>query len=61
MMFYEDDGLQQGFGYKPMQHFVDSLMDDRDFRVTVADALRNVLVLEAIHDSAAQNGKLIPI
>jgi predicted dehydrogenase len=61
MMFYEDNGLPEGFGYKPMQHFVDGIMDDQDFRVTVADALRNVLVVEAIHDSAAQNGKLIPI
>jgi predicted dehydrogenase len=61
MMFYEDHGLQEGFGYKPMQHFVDSILDDQDFRVTVADALTNVLVVEAIHDSAAQNGKLIPI
>jgi predicted dehydrogenase len=61
MMFYEDNGLQQGFGYKPMQHFVDSVMDDRDFRVTVEDAMRNVAVVEAIHESAVQNGKLIPI
>jgi predicted dehydrogenase len=61
LMFYEDNGLQEGFGYKPMQHFVDSIIDDQDFRVTIADALTNVLVVEAIHDSAAQHGKLIPI
>jgi predicted dehydrogenase len=61
MMFYEDSGRQEGFGYKPMQHFVDSIMDEQDFRITIADALKNVLVVEAIHHSAAQNGKLIPI
>jgi predicted dehydrogenase len=61
LMFYEDNGLPAGFGYKPMQHFVDSIIDDQDFRVTIADALTNVLVVEAIHDSAAQHGKLIPI
>ena len=54
LMFNELHGKLAGFGHLPVWHFVDALLDEEEFEVSLADALSAVDVVEQIEASARE-------
>ena len=48
------DGKPQGFSYESIRHFVDRLVDGREFSVSLEDAANTSLAILAIFESARQ-------
>lgn len=52
------DGVPKGFAYESIRHFVDRLIDGREFNVTLEDAAKTSLAILAIFESAQ---KKVPV
>lgn len=56
----EYQGKLIGFGYDPMNEFVDCILDNKPFRAGLKDGLEAELIAEAIHKSAS-TGQVVKI
>ncbi len=60
MMFNELDGRVAGFGFAPIEHFLQSLRTGQPFSVSMDDALQDVKIVAAIERSA-RDGAIVEL